>query len=210
MTALRSVIDPADLRWIWLTHTDFDHIGALPAAGREPSARVATTFLSVGIMSLSAPLPLDRINLVNPGQQAHRGRPHPDRGQATGVRQPGHHGLHDDKSGALVSSDCFGAPPASSARERGRPLRPGAAGGSGLGDPGLAVAPQGRRGGLRQGAEQHPRHGSLLVLSMPAGRPRQHDATAAGPLEAAPTAQPFVGPDQAALEEMLAQMTGPQ
>ena len=30
MTALRSVIDPADLKWIWLTHTDFDHIGALP------------------------------------------------------------------------------------------------------------------------------------------------------------------------------------
>ena len=29
MTALRSVIDPADLRYIWLTHTDFDHIGAL-------------------------------------------------------------------------------------------------------------------------------------------------------------------------------------
>ena len=30
MAALGSVIDPADLRWIWLTHTDFDHIGALP------------------------------------------------------------------------------------------------------------------------------------------------------------------------------------
>ena len=29
-----------------------------------------------------------------------------------------------------------------------------------------------------------------------------------GSLEAAPTAQPFVGPDQAALEHMLAQMTG--
>ena len=29
MTALRSVIDPADLKWIWLTHPDFDHIGAL-------------------------------------------------------------------------------------------------------------------------------------------------------------------------------------
>ena len=27
--ALRSMIDVADLRWIWLTHTDFDHIGLL-------------------------------------------------------------------------------------------------------------------------------------------------------------------------------------
>jgi len=29
-----------------------------------------------------------------------------------------------------------------------------------------------------------------------------------GSLEAVPSAQPFVGPDQAALEQMLAQMTG--
>src|SRR5215475_7096582 len=29
LPALRGVIDPAELKWIWLTHTDFDHIGAL-------------------------------------------------------------------------------------------------------------------------------------------------------------------------------------
>jgi len=29
-------------------------------------------------------------------------------------------------------------------------------------------------------------------------------------LEAAPTAEPFVGPDQAGLEQMLLQITGPQ
>ena len=31
MTALESVIDPTELRWVWLTHTDFDHIGSLAA-----------------------------------------------------------------------------------------------------------------------------------------------------------------------------------
>jgi hypothetical protein len=45
LSALRSVIDPADLRWIWLTHTDFDHTGSLQQ------------------------LPMDRIHLVNPGQK---------------------------------------------------------------------------------------------------------------------------------------------
>ena len=36
MAALGSVIDPSELRWIWLTHTDFDHIGSLhQPAGRE-------------------------------------------------------------------------------------------------------------------------------------------------------------------------------
>src|SRR5262249_10217692 len=31
MEALRSIIDPRDLRWIWVTHDDADHTGSLPA-----------------------------------------------------------------------------------------------------------------------------------------------------------------------------------
>ena len=55
MASLRSVIDPADLRWIWLTHTDFDHIGSLHRLLEEnEQLRVITSFLGVGIMSLSA------------------------------------------------------------------------------------------------------------------------------------------------------------
>ena len=57
MTALRSVIDPADLKWIWLTHTDFDHIGALPQLLDENrDLRIITTFAGVGIMSLERAL----------------------------------------------------------------------------------------------------------------------------------------------------------
>ena len=110
MTALRSVIDPADLRWIWLTHTDFDHIGALPQLLAENlGLRVITTFLGVGIMSLSAPLPMDRVHLLNPGQTITVG----DR-TLTAVKPPAFDnpvttGFHDDRSGALFSSDCFGA-----------------------------------------------------------------------------------------------------
>jgi flavorubredoxin len=66
MIALASVIDSAELRWIWLTHTDFDHIGSLAALlEANPRLRVITSFLGVGIMGLSStPLPLDRVHLV--------------------------------------------------------------------------------------------------------------------------------------------------
>jgi hypothetical protein len=70
MATLRSVIDPADLQWIWLTHTDFDHIGSLPRLlDDKAQLRVITTFLGVGIVSMSIPLPMDRVHLLNPGQK---------------------------------------------------------------------------------------------------------------------------------------------
>jgi hypothetical protein len=111
MTALRSAIDPSDLRWIWLTHTDFDHIGSLPTLLDEnPEIQVITSFVGVGIMGLSStPLPLDRVRLVNPGQTVTLG----DR-QVTAVKPPVFDnpittGFVDHRSGALFSSDCFGA-----------------------------------------------------------------------------------------------------
>jgi hypothetical protein len=111
MTALASVIDPADLRWIWLTHTDFDHIGSLAALLQaNPQLRVITSFLGVGIMGLSsAPLPMDRVHLINPGQSVTVG----DR-RLTAMRPPVFDnpittGFVDDRSGILFSSDCFGA-----------------------------------------------------------------------------------------------------
>src|ERR1700674_1794248 len=130
MPTLRSVIDPADLRWIWLTHTDFDHIGSLhQLLAENPRLRVITTFLGVGIMSLSAPLPMDRVNFVNPGEKFTVG----DR-TLTGVRPPAFDnpsttGFYDDKSGAFFSSDCFGAllanPPQNAADLSEKDLREG-------------------------------------------------------------------------------------
>jgi Metallo-beta-lactamase superfamily len=110
MAALGSVIDPHDLRFIWLTHTDFDHIGSLATLLElNPSLRVITSFVGVGIMGLSStPLPMDRVYLVNPGQTVTVG----DR-VLTAVRPPVFDnpittGFLDDKTGALFSSDCFG------------------------------------------------------------------------------------------------------
>src|SRR6476469_838693 len=111
MSALRSVIDPADLRWLWLTHTDFDHIGCLPQLLAEnPRLKVITTFLGVGIMGLTtSPLPLDRVYLVNPGEKVTVGNRTLTAFKPPVFDNPCTTGFYDEKSGVLFSSDCFGA-----------------------------------------------------------------------------------------------------
>jgi flavorubredoxin len=110
IAALEKVIDPDDLRWIWLTHPDFDHIGSLQRLLDDyEGLRVITSFLGMGIMSLAAPLPMDRVYLINPGQSVDVG----DR-NLTALRPPAFDnpittGLYDERSEILFSSDCFGA-----------------------------------------------------------------------------------------------------
>ena len=111
LEAVGSVLDPADVRWIWLTHPDRDHTGGIfDLLDAAPEARVVTTFLSAGLMSCERPLPLDRLYLLNPGQTLDVG----DR-TLTGFRpplfdNPATVGLFDDRSGVCFSSDCFGGP----------------------------------------------------------------------------------------------------
>src|SRR5262245_18910997 len=108
--ALTSVIDIADLRWIWLTHTDFDHIGLLhELLAVNPRLRVITTYFGVGIMGLFDPLPMDRVNFVNPGESITIG----DR-TLTAVKPPAFDnpittGFYESRDGVLFSADCFGA-----------------------------------------------------------------------------------------------------
>ncbi len=110
MDRLSSVIDLGDLRWLWLTHNDQDHIGSLHRIiEAAPGLKVITTFLGLGKMSLFRPFPLDRVFLLNPGQSIDVG----DR-KLTSIRPPTYDapettGFYDHKSGILFSSDCFGA-----------------------------------------------------------------------------------------------------
>ncbi len=212
MTALRSVIDPADLRLVWLTHTDFDHIGSLHRLLAEnPHIGVITTFLGVGIMGLAAPLPMDRVHLVNPGQKLSVG----DR-SLTALRPPTFDnpittGLHDDRSGALFSADCFGAllaeVPQSAEDLSDDELHRGQVFWATVDSPWLhSVDSTLFAKSLNELRDLHP----SLVLSS------HHPAASGGSLErllssieTVPDAPPFIGPDQAALEQMLGAMTGP-
>jgi len=212
MGALRSVIDPDDLRWIWLTHTDFDHIGALHQLLEEnPRIRVITTFLGVGIMSLTAPLPMERVFLVNPGQDITVG----DR-TLTAVKppvfdNPSTTGFYDQKSKTLFSSDCFGAllqeVPQNAADLSEDDLRDGQVTWATLDSPWLHKVDA---GAFNKELDSIRAMEPSMVLSshLPAAAGAMTDQLLAS-LAAAPTSHPFTGPDQQALEQMLAQMTGP-
>jgi hypothetical protein len=211
MAALRSVIDPAALKWIWLTHTDFDHIGTLhQLLAEHHQLRVITTFLGVGIMSLSAPLPMDRVYLLNPGQKITIG----DR-TLTAVKPPVFDnpcttGFFDDKSGAFFSSDCFGAllqaVPESASDLSDEDLRTGQSLWATIDSPWLHNVD---RNALATELDIIRKMDPTIVLSshLPAAPSAMKERLLAS-LAAVPMTQRFVGPDQAALEQMLAQMTG--
>jgi flavorubredoxin len=109
MATLSSVIDPQELKWLWLTHTDRDHIGSAHKLLEEvPHLRVITTYLGVSKMSLSSPLPLDRVYLLNPGQSINVGDRTLTDIQPPLFDAPETTGFIDSKSRAFFSSDCFG------------------------------------------------------------------------------------------------------
>jgi flavorubredoxin len=211
LAALRTVIDPGDLRWIWLSHTDFDHIGALHDLLTEnPRITVITSFLGVGIMSLFAPLPLDRVHLLNPGQRITVGDRTLTAFKPPTWDNPVTTGFYDDTSGTLFTSDCFGAllsaVPNSAAELSADELRQGQVFWATVDSPWLhsidADVFSKRLNAIR---EIDP----ALVLSshLPAAPGHMTERLLAS-LEAVPAADPFTGPDQAALEQLLTQMTG--
>jgi len=210
MSALKSVIDPADLKWLWLTHTDFDHMGSLhQLLAENPKLRVITTFLGVGIMSLADPLPLDRVYLVNPGEKITVGGRTLTAVKPPVFDNPSTTGFFDDKSGALFSSDCFGAllskVPQTAADLSDADLRDGQVFWATVDSPWLHKADRSASAkeldGIRRMAPK-----MILSSHLPAAPGSMTDRLLES-LEAAPRATPFVGPNQAALEQMLKKMT---
>ena len=204
------LIDPPDLKWIWLSHPDRDHTGSLyELLELAPYARVITTFVGMGISSIDRPLPVDRVYLLNPGQQLDIG----DR-TITCFRpplfdSPATTGFIDDLTGTVFTSDCFGAPLSSFEL----------AGAEDVSEVSAADLEQGQRlwatvdapwvstadkavfaAGLEPLRALAPE--VLLSSHLPPATGRAHEFL--DRLAALPGTAPFVGPDQAALEAMLA------
>ena len=110
MKSLESIIDPRELRWIWLTHDDADHTGSLEKILQAaPNARLAANSLAVLRTSTSWPVPMDRVYWLNPGDTLNAGNH-----ELVAVRPPIFDnpttiGAYDKKSEAFFSADFLGA-----------------------------------------------------------------------------------------------------
>ena len=213
--AVGELVDPADLRWIWLSHPDRDHTGALyELLEVAPNARVVTTFLGVGILSIDRPLPMDRVYLLNPGQSLDLG----DR-SITAFRpplfdNPATTGFVDNLTGTVFSSDCFGAPVASAELAGAADVDEVPTGELADGQrlwghvdsPWVAGVD---RAAFTRSLEPLRALDPPLLLSshLPPATGRATEFL--DRLVTLPDAAPFVGPDQAALEEMLRQFEPP-
>lgn len=203
---LRASIDLEDLRWIWVTHTDPDHVGALAQVLAEaPNARVITNYLGMGKLGLlEIQLPPERVFLLNPGQSLDVG----DR-VLVGLRPPTYDApettaLYDGRSGTLFSSDCFGAlmgEPRASARDLSADeLVEGLQTWATVDAPWLGgVSDRSFVESLKVIRRLDPR--LVLGSHLPPAHRMTEDLIRI--LGGARDAEPFVGPDQAALEAML-------
>lgn len=205
MENLRRLVDLQDLRWIWLTHTDADHVGNLAAVLDEaPRARLVTTLLGMGKLGLLG-LPLERCHLLNPGQRLAVG----DR-ELLAVKPPSFDapettGLLDSHSEALYSADCFGAlldqPYETAADIPATDLEDGLVTWAGVDAPWLHQVDE-MRFGRTAAAIRNLRPRAVLSSHLPPAIGILD--TLLGHLDAARDALQFVGPDQAELERMLA------
>jgi len=109
--ALWSKIEPADLRWIYLTHPDRDHTGSLmEILTAAPNARLITTFLGVGILSMEYQIGLERVLLLNPGQSLDLGDRRLAAFRPPVYDSPATTGFYDQRTGTCFTSDCLGSP----------------------------------------------------------------------------------------------------
>jgi glyoxylase-like metal-dependent hydrolase (beta-lactamase superfamily II) len=108
---LWSLVEPDELRWVFLTHEDRDHSGGLEQVlETAPNARLVLNFVALAKLGAEAGFRLspERMLLVNPGQSVAAG----DRRFAV-VKPPAYDsgatiGFVDEKSATFFAADAFG------------------------------------------------------------------------------------------------------
>lgn len=68
LEAAFSLVEPTDVRWVFLSHDDHDHVGNLvPVLDACPNATLVTNWFTVERLQRALALPRNRMRWVNPG-----------------------------------------------------------------------------------------------------------------------------------------------
>ena len=209
--ALERVVDPSTIRWLWLTHTDPDHVGALPwLLDAAPDMTVITTYLAAGKLGMHLPVPMDRMHWCNPGDSIEIGHRTLHAIRPPSYDAPETVAAYDARAGVLFSADAFGAlmqAPCADARDLARgDLRDGMALWSSIDAPWVLDIDRARFDRVVTGL------GDLAINTVLSA----HLPPAVGmtsqlldDLHQLPDSDPWQAPDQDALETILAQVSGP-
>jgi flavorubredoxin len=210
MKALESIIDPHDLKWVWLTHDDADHIGNIQKILEvAPSARLVANSLAVLRMSTAWQVPMHRVYWLNSGDSISVG----DR-KLTAVRPPLFDnpttiGIYDNKSEAFFSADCFGAiipSPAQNADDiTEKDLAKGMISWASADSPWVHMVEPSR---FIEALDMIRQIAPKMIFSahLPPAQGKTEQLLEL--LARVPTSTHFIAPNQTALEQMLAQMRG--
>jgi flavorubredoxin len=108
LDAAFSVVDPVDVRWVFLSHDDHDHIGNLaPVLELCPNATLVTNQWTVERVSRTIELPLDRMRWVNSGDTFSVGDRTLVAMRPPVFDSPTTRGLFDPKTGVYWAVDTF-------------------------------------------------------------------------------------------------------
>ncbi|XIE79201.1 hypothetical protein AB6O49_16460 [Streptomyces sp. SBR177] len=167
-----------------------------------------TTFLGAGIMTTERPLPMDRLHFLNPGQSLDVGDRMLRAFRPPLFDSPATVGFYDDRTRICFTSDCFGGPvPTAELAESGHAndlkpedLRAAQLLWATLDSPWVHVVdPAKYRATIEPLRAMNPE----IVLCTHLPPAVRMTLRMIDTITMAPDAEPFVGPDQAALEAML-------
>jgi flavorubredoxin len=109
MADVFSIVEPEDIRYVFLSHDDHDHVGNLvPLLQAAPQATLITTWFSLERMAGDVHIPLERVRWVNDGESFDAG------GRTLAVVRPPLYdapttrGLYDPASGVYWAVDTYG------------------------------------------------------------------------------------------------------
>ena len=105
-----SIVAPRDVRWIFISHDDVDHLGNLvPVLERCPNATLVVNWLTVQRTAAELRLPLARMRWVDDGDHFEAGNRMLVALRPPTFDSPTTRGLYDTKSRVYWATDSFGA-----------------------------------------------------------------------------------------------------